>query len=296
VVAEPPSGPAWLHEIKFDGYRFQAHVESGGATLYTRRGLDWTDKLPELANDLSALPDCILDGELCVLDANGQPTFSGLRAAIGKGETEDLVFFAFDILWRGATDLRSFALKDRKDILATVIEPIAGDRVRLVESFPAGGPALLESACRMGLEGVVSKRRDSRYVGGRSEAWVKALCTKGQEFVIGGWVQEAGRHFKGVLVGVYGPKGFTYVGTLERGFSAAPDLATRLRRLETKINPFAAGAPPRAHVRWVKPELVARAEFREWTASGKIRHASFRGLRDDKDPREVVREQPEDVI
>jgi bifunctional non-homologous end joining protein LigD len=125
---------------------------------------------------------------------------------------------------------------------------------------------------------------------------VKALCIKGQEFVIGGWVQEAGRHFKSVLVGVHGPKGFTYVGTLERGFSAAPDLAERLRPLETKTNPFAAGDPPRAHVRWVRPELVARAEFREWTASGKIRHASFRGLRDDKDPREVVRERAEDVI
>ena len=228
-----------------------------------------------------------------MLDANGRPTFSGLRSAMGRGDSKQLVFFAFDILWRGADDLRGFALKDRKEILAEALTPVANERVRLVDSFPAGGAALLQSACRLGLEGIVSKRRDSRYVAGRSDQWVKALCKGGQEFVIGGYVQEAGRHLKGVLVGVYGAKGLTYVGTLERGFSAAPGLLKRLEGLKAEANPFAAGEPPRTHVRWVRPELVARAEFREWTASGKIRHASFRGLRDDKDPREVRREAPE---
>jgi bifunctional non-homologous end joining protein LigD len=297
TVAEPPDGPRWRHEIKFDGYRFQARIERGQVTLFTRRGLDWTDQLPELAADLAHLErDAILDGELTRLGANGQPTFSGLRAAIGKGDTADLVFFAFDILWRGQDDLRAFALSDRKDILAHLVEPISNDRVRLVDSFPTGGPALLQSACRLGLEGVVSKRRDSKYVAGRSDLWVKSLCTKGQEFVIGGYVQEAGRHFKGVLVGVYDARGrLTYVGTLERGFSAAPDLRRRLEPLATRKNPFEAGDPPRSHVHWVEPQLVARAEFREWTASGKIRHASFRGLRDDKDPREVRREVEEEA-
>ena len=214
---------------------------------------------------------------------------------MGRGDTAGLVFFCFDILWRGQDDLRPFALKDRKDILAGVLAPIAGDRVRLVGSFPTGGAPLLRSACRIGLEGVVSKRRDSRYQAGRGDSWVKAKCKLAQEFVIGGWVQEAGRHFKGVLVGVQGPKGLTYVGTLERGFSAAPDLAQRLALLETTANPFKAGGPPRAHVRWVEPKLVAQAEFQEWTASGKIRHASFRGLRDDKDPSEVRREVAEEA-
>ena len=295
LVAEPPSGARWLHEIKFDGYRFQARVETGDVTLFTRRGFDWTAKLPELAADLSGLRDCILDGEVCHLDAQGRPTFSGLRSAMGKGQTASLVFFCFDILWRGQDDLRPFALKDRKEILAGLIGPIAGQRVRLVDSFPTGGAALLKSACRIGLEGVVSKRRDSRYQAGRGDSWVKAKCKLAQEFVIGGWVQEAGRHFKGVLVGVQGPKGLTYVGTLERGFSAAPDLARRLAPLEITANPFRAGDPPRAHMRWVEPKLVAQAEFQEWTASGKIRHASFRGLRDDKDPAEVRREIPEDA-
>ena len=271
-------------------------MESGAVTLYTRRGHDWTDRLPELANDLSELPDCILDGEVCFLDARGQPRFSGLRSAIGKGDTAKLVFFAFDILWRGQDDLRTFPLKDRKEILTHVLGSIAGDRVRLVESFPTGGEVLLHSACRIALEGIVSKRRDSKYVSGRNDSWVKAKCKLAQAFVIGGWVQEAGRHFKGILVGVNGPKGLTYVGTLERGFSAAPDLAKRLQALQATTNPFTAGGPPRAHVRWVEPRLVAQAEFQEWTASGKIRHASFRGLRDDKDPSEVRREVPEEEL
>lgn len=294
TVSEPPSGAHWLHEIKLDGYRFQARVETGGVSLFTRRGHDWTDKLPELAADLSALPDCILDGEVCALRPDGRPTFSGLRSAIGKGDTADLAYFVFDILWRGQDDLRSFALKDRRDILASLLAPLTEERIRLVEAFDAPGGAMLTSACRVELEGIVSKRRDSRYVSGRSDLWVKSLCKLGQEFVIGGYVQEAGRHFKGVLVGVYGPKGLTYVGTLERGFSAAPDLLKRVKALEAKANPFAAGDPPRKHVRWVEPQLVARAEFREWTASGKIRHASFRGLRDDKAPETVLREREEE--
>ena len=230
---------------------------------------------------------------LCFIGPNGQPTFSGLRAAIGRGATEDLVFYAFDILWRGQDDLRRFALQDRKEILAAVVAPAPGGTVRLVDSFPAGGPALLASACRLGLEGIISKRRDAPYTSGRSDAWTKSKCRLAQEFVVGGWVQEAGRHFKGILVGVQGEKGLTYVGSLERGFSAEPGLARRLQPLETKTNPFKAGGPPRAHVHWVEPKLVVQAEFQEWTASGKIRHASFKGLRDDKDPQEVRRERAE---
>lgn len=291
LVDKLPEGQAWLHEIKFDGYRFQARVQTGGVTLYTRNGNDWTDKLPEIAADLSALPDCILDGEVCRLDAAGQPTFSGLRSAMGRRQSAELVFFVFDILWRGQDNVRAFPLKDRKAILADLVGPITGERVRLVESFPVGGAALLASACRMGLEGIVSKRRDSRYIAGRNDNWVKAKCKLGQEVVIGGWVQEAGRAFKGVLVGVYEPKGLTYVGTLERGFSAAPDLRKRLDALQVKTNPFAAGGPPRQFVHWVRPELVAVAEFQEWTDSGKLRHASFRGLREDKRPDDVVRER-----
>ena len=300
LVAEPPSGAHWLHEIKFDGYRFQARIESGGVTLFTRRGHDWTDKLPELAADLSDLRDCILDGELCFLDPRGQPTFSGLRAAIGKRQTAPLVFFAFDALWRGQDDLRTFALEDRKEILAHLLDDLAAPRIRYVEPLPFDGQALMTAACRMGLEGIVSKRRTAKYVAGRGEGWVKAKCKLAQELVIGGWVQEKGRHLKSLLMGVYEGGKLRYVGSVEHGLSrAGRDLETRLEALARKTRPFAAGDPPSASgvgVRWCEPGLVAQVEFQEWTASGKIRHASLQGLRDDKDPREVRRERAEDVI
>lgn len=293
LVAEPPSGAAWLHEIKFDGYRMQLRVERGEAQVFTRNGHDWTHQLPELVEDAAELGfDGILDGELCLLDAAGRPTFSGLRAAIGRRRTAPLVFFAFDVLWRGDADLRSFQLKDRKAILAEVMADAPTTRIRAVEPLPQSGAALLAAACRMDLEGIVSKRRDSRYVAGRGETWVKSKCRLAQEFVIGGWTQEPGRHFKGLLVGVHEGGRLRYVGSLERGFAKSPGLLKRLQPLEVAKSPFALESPRRtAEVHWVRPELVAQAEFQEWTAGGMIRHASFVGLREDKDPAEVVRER-----
>jgi bifunctional non-homologous end joining protein LigD len=300
LVSAPPAGRQWLHEVKFDGYRLQVRVEKGRTTIRTRRGFDWTDKLPELAEDAEVLADCILDGELCFLDARGQPTFSGLRAAIGRKQTAPLVFFAFDALWRGQDDLRAFALQDRKDILGSLLEPIDSARMRYVEPLPYDGQALMAAACRMGLEGIVSKRRTAKYVAGRSEAWVKSKCKLAQEFVIGGWVQERGRRLKSLLLGVYQGDRLTYVGSVEHGLArAGPDLERRLEALARKTRPFAAGSPPSATspgVRWAEPQLVADVQFQEWTASGKIRHASLQGLRDDKDPREVRREVEVDVL
>lgn len=296
LVAAPPVGPQWLHEVKLDGYRLQIRVENGRAAVRTRRGFDWTEKLPELAEDAAGLADCIVDGELCLLDDRGQPTFSGLRAAIGRRRTAPLVFFAFDALWRGQDDLRSFALQDRKEILAGLLEPLEGARIRYVEPLPFDGAALMAAACRMGLEGIVSKRRTSKYAAGRSEAWVKAKCRLAQEFLIGGFVQEKGRRLKSLLVGVHDQGKLTYVGSVEHGLSrGGPDLAKQLAAHERPTRPFEAGSPPSRTspgVRWVEPELVAAVEFQEWTASGKIRHASLQGLRDDKDPREVKRERP----
>ncbi|HEY8573241.1 non-homologous end-joining DNA ligase [Phenylobacterium sp.] len=298
LVAEPPAGAAWLHELKLDGYRIQVRVARGRATVFTRRGHDWTTKLPELAEDAAELPDCILDGELCFLDANGKPTFSGLRAAIGRGQTAGLVYFAFDLLWRGQDDLRTFALKDRKAALARLLEAAPGPRIRLVEALPQNGPALLAAACRLGLEGIVSKRRDARYQPGRTDAWVKAKCRPGQEVVIGGWRQEKGRAFKALMVGVYDGDDFRYVGTVKAGFAGHPGLVQRLEAVEADRSPFTAGDKPArtAETRWARPELVANVEFAEWTGSGKLRQATFLGLRDDKDPREVRREEAGDVL
>jgi bifunctional non-homologous end joining protein LigD len=294
LVQEAPAGAVWVHEIKFDGYRVQPHVLGGRPTIYTRNGHDWTAKFPEIAADLAALPDCILDAELCALDAAGQPDFSKLRASISPGKTLDLVLFIFDALWGNGEDLRPYALAGRKAVLAEILAASKSQRLREVDGFEIGGKAMLQSACKLDLEGVVSKRRDAPYVAGKGDTWLKAKCRPSQEVVIGGWKQEPHRAFKALLVGVYDKGQLTYAGSIKTGFAGATDLLPRLRALETTASPFAAGDPPRktSDVHWVRPELVAAAEIAEWTASGKLRQSSFKGLREDKRPEEVVRERP----
>jgi bifunctional non-homologous end joining protein LigD len=293
LVAKPPTGSAWLHEIKFDGYRLQVRVEGGGVNIFTRNGHDWTTRFPELAADAASLPDCILDGELCALDREGHPNFSALRAAISPGRTSELVLFVFDLPYGAGEDLRPYALETRKSALARLMAE-APPRLRAVEHFETGGELILRSACAAKLEGIVSKRWDAPYRGGRSDAWVKAKCRPSQELVIGGWKQEPGRAFAGLLVGTYQGDRLIYAGRLKTGFGhGATGLLSRLKGIETMASPFAGGDPPSksSAIHWVRPELVAAAEIAEWTDSGKVRQASFKGLREDKDPREVRREQ-----
>jgi bifunctional non-homologous end joining protein LigD len=292
LVSRPPSGAAWLHEIKFDGYRLQIHVQGRRATIYTRNGHDWTDRFPELAADAATLPDCILDGELCAIDSEGRSRFSSLRASISPGRTGGLVLFVFDLLWRQGEDLRPYGLRTRKALLSRLLED-APSRLRWVDHFEVGGETMLRSACAMGLEGVVSKGWDAPYKAGRSESWVKAKRRPSQELVIGGWKQEPVGTFEGLIVGVYDQGRLRYVGRLKTGFGrTSGGLLPRLRALEIPASPFESGEPPRKTpaIHWVRPELVAAAEIAEWTDSGKLRQASFKGLREDKDPREVVRE------
>lgn len=294
LVSRPPEASGWVHEIKFDGYRVQIHIHAGAATIFTRNGHDWTGKFTELAADFAELPDCILDGELCAIDAQGQPDFSLLRASISPGKTSGLLIFVFDILWGKGEDMRPYSWEGRQHVLAEVLGVSQSERIRDVESFDLPGLSLWASACKMNLEGIVSKRTDAPYTGGRGDTWVKSKCRPSQEVVIGGWKQEPHRPFKGLLVGVYDRGKFTYAGSIKNGFGADKELLARLRALETDASPFTAGAPPRktAEIHWTRPELVASAEIAEWTASGKLRQASFKGLREDKRPEEVVRERP----
>ena len=298
LVPRPPSGPGWIHEIKFDGYRLQLRIERGRVRIWTRNGHDWTDRFPELAEDAAELPDAILDGELCALDPKGRPDFSALRAAITPGRTAPLVLFAFDVLWAGGEDLRPYALAARKGVLTDLLAHAPSARLRLVDHFEVGGSTLLESACRMGLEGVVSKRLEAPYRSGRGETWLKSKCRPGQEVVIGGWKQAPQGPFRGLLAGVYDRAGrLVYAGSVKGGFAGAGGLLARLQALETAERPFRAGDPPRktSDIHWVRPELVAAVDIAEWTGGGKLRQASFKGLREDKDPREVVREAAEET-
>ena len=221
TLARPPSGAGWLHEIKFDGYRIQMRILDGEVTLKTRKGLDWTAKYPAIARAAGKLPDAIIDGEICALDENGAPDFAALQAALSEGSTDALVYFAFDLLFEGGEDLRALPLADRKSRLQRFLTDAGEDaRLRFVEHFETGGEAVLRSACRLSLEGIVSKRADAPYSSGRTETWAKSKCRAGHEVVIGAYATTNG-NFRSLLVGVNRGDKFVYVGRVGTGYGAA---------------------------------------------------------------------------
>lgn len=300
LVAKPPEGGGWIHEIKFDGWRMQLNVSGGRARWYTRNGFDWTAKLGVLSVFAEHLPDCILDGEVCALGEDGQPSFSALQSAMAAGRSDELIFYAFDILYRGESDLRPYALATRKASLARVLKE-GGEEIeeyiRFVDHFPdAPSRQLHRAACELRLEGIVSKRLDENYRAGRTAVWLKAKCRPGQELVVGGWRTSPAGHFKGLLTGVYDNGQLVYAGSVKNGFGEREvrQVLPRLKALQRPRSPFKGKLQPTAtggdRLHFAEPRLVAQADIAEWTASRKLRQASFKGLREDKAPEEVRRE------
>jgi bifunctional non-homologous end joining protein LigD len=295
LVDAPPEGAAWAHEIKFDGYRMQLRVENHQSVIRTRKALDWTHRFLEIAAEAKALPDCMIDGEICALDEKGVPNFADLQQALSDQKTGDLVFFVFDLLFLQGEDLRAAPLSTRKEMLARLIAKTKGRwRLRYVEHFATDGATFLKTACRANLEGIISKRLDGPYRSGRGDLWTKEKCRGGQEVVIGGWWGGATK-LRSILIGAYRGTDFVYLGRIGTGFNGenSGPVLRALNRLKRPQSPFTAGVkPPRAReITWVEPKLVAEVEFATVTRDGLLRQASFKALREDKPARAVVVEQ-----
>jgi len=301
LADKPPRGGRWVHEIKFDGYRLQARKSGEHVELLTRKGLDWTSRFGTLPNAFRriAARSAIIDGELVVEEAHGAPSFAALQAALKAGQLDQLRYYAFDLIYRDGKDLRDEPLGARKRQLAEVLASLPeGSPIRLSEHFETDGATLLKHACRMGLEGIISKRIDAPYRSGRGPHWIKSKCIERQEFVVIGYAPSttARKAVGSIAIGDYDNGKLRYRGRVGTGFTqeTARDLYERLEPLRRKDPPLdkMPEEERRRGIRWVEPKVVVEVDFRTWTQAGLVRQASYSGLREDKPAEEVTAERP----
>jgi bifunctional non-homologous end joining protein LigD len=302
LVKHVPEGEEWLHEMKYDGYRIGCRIDGTRVTLISRNGKDWTDAFPEITEAALRLGtrQALLDGEVAIVLPDGRTSFQALQNAFSGGPRKGLVYYAFDLLHLEGERIARRPLEERKtELFRLVGKPAARSRIRYSEHVIGRGAQLFAEACRMRLEGIISKRRDAPYKPGRNDLWVKTKCVLRQELVIGGFTDPEGSRqgIGALLVGYFDDHGaLRFAGKVGTGFTAASarDLRATLERIEQRTSPFTPPPPGplgrRAH--WVKPRLVGEVAFSEWTDDGKIRHPSFQGLRRDKQAAEVRREIP----
>ena len=298
TLAEAPTGAHsdWIFEIKFDGYRLLARVESDEIRLFTRNGNDWTAKLEPLRAEIERmqLPSGWYDGEIVVLNDKGVSDFGALQNAFDASRTRSIVWYVFDAPFLAGQDMRATPLEYRRTALRAALVAVPSAIVRFSEAFDAKAEHIVASACHLGLEGVIAKRRDSLYRSTRSADWIKLKCSHRQEFVIGGWTDpKASRTGIGsLLLGVYEDGKLRYAGHVGSGFDTKALASTRskLDDIASDTSPFADGTTIPGKPHWVTPRLVAEVTFGEWTSAGHIRHGVFHGLRMDKAPADITRE------
>lgn len=302
VDGPPASAEDWLFEVKFDGYRLLARIDGKDIRLITRNGNDWTHKLQPLRNQIAKLkfPPGWYDGEIVVHDDDGRPDFGLLQNAFDENAPGDIVYFMFDIPFHKGRDLRDLPLEERRAVLQQIMAKRESENVRFSTALNAPPQDMIAAACQMGLEGIIGKRKDSRYSARRSGTWIKLKCGQRQEFVIGGYTDPQGSRtgFGSLLLGTYDEDGkLQYAGNVGSGFNTASlqDLKSKMEKLHADQNPFAPSRDIDKKAHWLQPTLVAEVSFGEWTHSGSIRHAVFQGLRKDKRAASITRETPQHV-
>lgn len=297
----PEIAAQWIYEIKYDGYRLLTRVDKAGVKLFTRTGKDWSHKLPALLEEIKRLqlPSGWYDGEIVVQDPQtGRPDFGALQDSMDSARSGDIVLHLFDLPYFDGKDLRQQPLHVRRAVLEKCLQRApSSTRVRFSQAFDEDSGSLLASACKLGLEGIVGKRKDAPYVSRRSPDWIKLKCQHRQEFVIGGYTEPQGarRGLGALLLGVFDAAGqLHYAGKVGTGFNVhtLDDVAAKLTSVASDTCPFVdpQGIAQRPH--WVKPVLVAEVAFQEWTPAGRVRQGVFHGLRADKEAHMIRREEP----